>query len=304
MVETMKSSAEQLYTTQDAIKWTETSSKSKLNDIKWLVKWSNNDQIKHLADLLENKEYKQFQKEIWITWETNLDGKLWQNTLNKTKSYIDKENQLDKVKENTDDKMHDIMNWISDEFKNNTENLNTWIKNISKKRWERWDVSLKKYVKYEEDVWFILTWKKLELKHLYILDYDNLYEEINDTIDNVSITFRWKNIVINDKYVITPAWTMCKYKNKNNIDGWTENEYNTAHRGMVKPLYDYLVNHTSTYEKSYTVVADGSGNHNNHFDTPRQTRKDNTKEDYSDVGMHKEIDKDGNTIWVSDRIRP
>lgn len=304
MVETPRSSAEDLSTSNEAIYWTEHNPNSKLKEIKQLVKWSNNEKIQQLDDLLTNKEYKKFQKEIWITWTKSLDGKLWTNTLTMAKTHINKEKAVDTVKDETDALKTSYQDAISEWFRQGAELNNAWVKNTTKRRWERWNSSLKKYEAYEEEVWFVLKWKKLDLKHLYIFAENNIYEEINDTLNDVSISFMWKNIIINSKYVLSPEWTMCRYSDRANIDTWTQQEFNTAHRGLISPLYDYLVKNKNTYERWYTVVADGSGIHNNHFDNPRQTRRDNSEVDYSDVGMHKEVDKDWNTVWVSDRIRP
>ena len=289
-IEALKHSAEDLSTSKEAIYWTENSPNSKLNQIKWLLGKSDNPNIKNLMNFILNKNYVWFQKAIW--YKGKLDGKLWATSLDNTTSYIDKEEQLDKIDVYTDAEL----NQISDSFKNNAENLVNWIKNITKKRWERWDASLKKYVKYEEDVGFILTWKNLELKHMYIMsenmnELDNntltgwiIYEEINDKINDLSIIFMWNNIVINNKYVLTPVGTMCEYKNIFNIVKWTNKEKNTAHHGLLTPLYDYLKQNRSIFEKQSDSIlqVDISQQRQSNTDAPTKNNNRESRNNYND----------------------
>ena len=73
--------------------WTETSENSKLNEIKSLLNsfWKN-DTVENLLKLLDNKEYKDFQKEIWMEpWFC--DWKLWSLTVKYLDYYL-KENVI------------------------------------------------------------------------------------------------------------------------------------------------------------------------------------------------------------------
>jgi hypothetical protein len=57
MVETPKSSAENIKTSKDAIYWTEHSPNSKLNEIKKLLEKSDNSNIKNLMNFIVKQDY-------------------------------------------------------------------------------------------------------------------------------------------------------------------------------------------------------------------------------------------------------
>lgn len=269
MVETPKSSAENLSTSREAIYWTETSPKSKLNDIKWLVKWSNNDQIKHLADLLENKEYKQFQKEIWITWETNLDGKLWLNTLNKAQDYIDdikKDVAIETVTTDTKQQIDDIKQdlsaqiqqpgevWNDNEIHDNWGILYTWnFENQQKEEIGSGEWIMEKW-KRELQRWITLQWKDLIIKDIVIPEFDRetktvTREYVSKKLTNISIRYIWKNICINNEYVLHPQWTICSYKERKFLDTYAERDTTPSQDNLLYPLYNYLNKNRDKFEE-------------------------------------------------------
>ena len=73
---------------QEGIAWTETSEKSKLKEIIKLVKMKG---FKSLLNLIQKKEYREFQLKIWIEWK-KADGKLWPVTLERLQQFIALEN--------------------------------------------------------------------------------------------------------------------------------------------------------------------------------------------------------------------
>jgi len=269
MVETPKSSAENLSTSREAIYWTENSQNSKLNQIKWLVKWNNNDQIKHLADLLKNKEYKQFQKEIWITWETNLDGKLWLNTLNKAKEYIndiqkdvaietvttDTKQQIDGIKQDLSAQIQQPGEvWNDNEIYDNWGILYTWnFENQQKEEIGSGEWIMEKW-KRELQRWITLQWKDLIIKDIVIPEFDRetktvTREYVSKKLTNISIRYIWKNICINNEYVLHPQWTICSYKERKFLDTYAEKDTTPSQDNLLYPLYNYLNKNRDKFEE-------------------------------------------------------
>ena len=73
MVETLKTNTDLLETSNTAKEWTEKSPSSKLKDIQNLLNNPKNEKEQELFNLIEKREYKKFQKEIWAP---QLDGKI------------------------------------------------------------------------------------------------------------------------------------------------------------------------------------------------------------------------------------
>lgn len=332
MVETPRSSAENLSTSNEAIYWTEHSQNSKLNQIKWLLENSDNENIKNLMNLIKNKDYKKLQKEIWCT---TLDGKLWAKSLEKAQLYVNKEKSIDTVKTETKAQVDDIKEslaaqmqqpgeiwhtnglyeiWKDQQFTWNFENASKQEMWSGERVLDNWERKLKK--------WIDLQWNKLKMEKISIPTFDRengvvIREDISKTLNNVSIKYIWKNICINDEYIIHPQWTICSYNERKFLDTYAQSGTSFYQDTLVMPLYKYLDKNRSEFEKqgyrqeyryvSEPIVADGSGNHNNHFNEPSRNEPgrnnpSHQEEDYSDIGMHKEIDKNGNTIRVSGPI--
>jgi len=98
-----------LITSEVAKKWTETSPKSKLNIIKSKL---NSNQAKELKNLINRREYRDFQKKIWITSFHDLDWKLWSRTLEYFNNYINKHTQESATKKATNQKLNDLKDYV------------------------------------------------------------------------------------------------------------------------------------------------------------------------------------------------
>ncbi len=81
--------------------WTETSPNSKLSDINDKLNSVGWNKVDNLKDLIQKREYKKFQKEIWLTWSKNLDWKLWTRSLETLNIYLSKLNQIETNQQNT-----------------------------------------------------------------------------------------------------------------------------------------------------------------------------------------------------------
>lgn len=297
MVETQRSSAENLSTSNEAIYWTEHNQNSKLNQIKWLLENSDNENIKNLMNLIKSKDYKKLQKEIWCT---TLDGKLWAKSLEKAQLYVNKEKSVDTVKTETKAQVDDIKESLAAQMQQpgeiwNTNDLYeiwkdqqfTWnFENASKQEmwsgeWilDKWERKLKK--------WVDIQWNKLKLEKINIPTFDRsngvvLREETSKTLNNISIKYIWKNICINDEYVIHPQWTICSYNERKFLDTYAQSGTSFYQDTLLKPLYNYLDKNRSKFEKqeyrqeyryvSEPIVADGRWNNPVKFDNDSSDR--------------------------------
>lgn len=284
-------------TSPEAQEWTESAPKSKLNDIKELLQNSENTKIIKLSTMIENGQYTEFQQELWIT---PADWKLWGASLYKLETFI--ENALQ------EQMMQPGEVWNKNErkeFGKNQQRLTWNFENKSKQELWSWEWIIEKW-KRKLQKWVEISENQLTLAKIDIPRYeDNMvisYEK-SEKINNINIKYIGKNICINNRYVIHPQWTICFYEEKDYLNTYANSHTSNYQDSLLKPLYDYLNSNRSKFEYKYVsepIVADGSGVHNNHFET-NKTRPSDSK-DYANIGMHKEKDKDGNTIWVSDPI--
>jgi len=79
-----------LRTSEVARDWTEHSPKSKLNQIKSKLNSARSNEARELKNLINRREYRQFQKKIWITSFSQLDWKLWSRSFDYFNSYLQK----------------------------------------------------------------------------------------------------------------------------------------------------------------------------------------------------------------------
>ena len=101
-------------TPQVARIWTETSPNSKLKNINEELnspKRQNIGEIKELKQLIQSREYKKFQKKIWLTWSKNLDWKLWKTSLESFNNYLKILEQIKHNQQDTRQQLDDL--WAS-----------------------------------------------------------------------------------------------------------------------------------------------------------------------------------------------
>jgi len=77
-----------LATPESAKLRTEQSPKSKLNEINLSLNSAKSNEAKKLKELINKREYREFQKTIWITRNIDLDWKLWPRTFESFNAYL------------------------------------------------------------------------------------------------------------------------------------------------------------------------------------------------------------------------
>lgn len=115
------SESQRLTTSEAARRWTETSPRSKLVDIAEKLANYNWDDAEDLRKLIENWDYREFQKRIWIKWFKDLDWKLWPKTLDFFNNYLGETRENYKVKEKTDKKLKNLQDSIQIQFDNDIQ---------------------------------------------------------------------------------------------------------------------------------------------------------------------------------------
>ena len=100
-----------LITLESAKNRTERSPKSKLNQIKTKLNSAKSNEAKKLNDLVNKREYRQFQKEIWINTKKWLDWKLWGISLKYLENYLSKIDQTETSKKDFNQELEDL--WYS-----------------------------------------------------------------------------------------------------------------------------------------------------------------------------------------------
>lgn len=104
MVEVLKNSRDSLITSEYAKNWTETSSNSMLWNIKRTLnnpKLKNLREIKDLNNKIQNREYKSFQKILWIP-HNRCDWKLWRESHDHFNNYINRIKKQYNIRVQTD----------------------------------------------------------------------------------------------------------------------------------------------------------------------------------------------------------
>lgn len=92
MVEAYRSKTDYMSTSETAKNWTETSVNSKLRNINKILsdsKLQNINEVKNLKDKIKNREYRNFQKMVWVPY-SKCDWKLWKESLDYFYIYIKK----------------------------------------------------------------------------------------------------------------------------------------------------------------------------------------------------------------------
>lgn len=129
MVENLWSrSVDTEWTPQVARIWTETSPKSRLNDINNRLNSLSWEKVDNLKDLIKKREYVKFQKEIWLKEKKYLDWKLWGISFDMLENYLKK---LDRVRENESSTSHNLSSFRDhiiqpqETTQNNSDQTNT-----------------------------------------------------------------------------------------------------------------------------------------------------------------------------------
>ena len=113
-------SANHLTTSEAARRWTETSPKSKLNEVNSKLSSAKSNEAKELKDLINKREYKDFQKKIWIKSFYDLDWKIWPRTLASFNTYMEK---LERNNETVHQTNQDLQNLQNDVRNNNNQQV-------------------------------------------------------------------------------------------------------------------------------------------------------------------------------------
>lgn len=125
MVERMPYSAEaaHLTTSEAAKRRTETSPKSKLNEVNSRLNSAKSNEAKQLKDLINKREYKDFQKKIWITWYYDLDWKIWPRTLEAFNTYMEKVERTNETVHQTNQNLQNLQNDVINNNNNNNQQV-------------------------------------------------------------------------------------------------------------------------------------------------------------------------------------
>ena len=159
-------------TSQIARLWTETSPSSRLKDINNMLNSFSWNEVDNLKDLIKKREYKKFQKEIWLKSKKDLDWKLWKWTFEALENYLktleiensrqDVGQQLDNIKfsltkpevTNQNNTVSQVnwsrtQNWINEDltqngdtllsFGNNKQSIEQWIFHKWPRLWIIWN---------------------------------------------------------------------------------------------------------------------------------------------------------------------
>ena len=102
-----------LTTSEAAKKWTEGSPKSTLNEVNSRLSSAKSKEAKELKNFVNNREYKDFQKKIWMKWY-DLDWKIWPRTLAAFNNYLEKVEQTNSTIHKTDNELHNLKDDVQD----------------------------------------------------------------------------------------------------------------------------------------------------------------------------------------------
>jgi len=107
-----------LTTSEAAKNWTETSPKSTLNKVNSRLNSTKSNEAKKLKDLVNKREYRDFQKKIWMKSYHDLDWKIWPRTYSTFLNYLEKFERTNETIHHTDEELHNLR----DDIHNNNGN--------------------------------------------------------------------------------------------------------------------------------------------------------------------------------------
>jgi len=244
MVETPKSSAENIKTSKDAIYWTEHSPNSKLNEIKKLLEKSDNSNIKNLMNFIVKQDYVWLQKAIGYK---NPNGKLWNNTLDELKPHIEKEEEIDEEVSTTTKILDEHKQEIQEIQSHTTIDLPPLkVKNSKWEEIEKWgwetirendgevEINVKKrsieftgiYMKTEQ-------WTEVKFESI-----KNFYwKQTNDWIEIYSNWWKIPRLKINNDWTV--VWILAKYGRNFDIKfNWAWTIFDTLKKDLVNKWKD------------------------------------------------------------------
>lgn len=111
-LETSSKRSNVLQTSETAKNWTERSPKSRLRQINTKLNSAPWNEAKELRNLINRREYRQFQKKLWMSF-TLCDGKLWPQTLEYFDNYIQKLTTTSTVITQTSGSLTNLWTYIS-----------------------------------------------------------------------------------------------------------------------------------------------------------------------------------------------
>ena len=125
--------SDNISTSQEAKNWNERSKNSKLNEIlqkldkeiRWQTKINKSKKAQKLHTMLVLWKYKDFQKEIWMT---NCDWKLWGETFDNLKNYLENLNQTENTQKNIQQELSNL--WLSIKKTEQTTNGNNTVTHL------------------------------------------------------------------------------------------------------------------------------------------------------------------------------
>ena len=107
-----RTESSKLNTNETQRNWTEHSPKSKLNQIKSRLNSSKSSEAKKLMDLINKREYRDFQKRIWLTRAIDLDWKLWPITFETLNNYLKKFEKTQETIHNTNNELNQLQDYV------------------------------------------------------------------------------------------------------------------------------------------------------------------------------------------------
>ena len=107
-----------LTTSEVAKNWTEHSKNSKLNEVNSKLSSAKSNEAKELKDLISKREYKDFQKKIWMKWY-DLDWKIWPRTLASFSNYLNKIEWTNETIHRTNEELNNLKDNVKDNKNNN-----------------------------------------------------------------------------------------------------------------------------------------------------------------------------------------
>lgn len=112
-----------LATPESAKNWTEHSPKSKLNMINSKLNSAKSAEAKELKNLIRKREYKDFQKKIWLRRTTDLDWKLWPKTFATFNTYLERVEWTNQTMQHTNQELYNLKSDVRVDNNNHSQDV-------------------------------------------------------------------------------------------------------------------------------------------------------------------------------------